>query len=79
MEVQLEGELVGVEVVAAEEVVFLMEGCFPHFSLVLQIQRNDLHMNRLSSITKAEQSQIMYRFYLLQFTFLDLLKPLFIT
>ena len=54
MEVQLEEELVGVEEVVEE--VFLMEDCFAHIPLVLQIQRNDLHMNRLSSITNEKQS-----------------------
>ena len=59
MVVQLEQELVGVEV--EEEVVFLMEKLFVHIPFVLQIQRNDLHMNMLSSIAKRGQSQIMDR------------------
>ena len=61
MVVQLEQELVGVEVGVEEEeeVVFLMEKLFVHIPFVLQIQRNDLHMNMLSSIAKRGQSQIM--------------------
>lgn len=57
MEVQLEQILVGVE--EEEEVVFLMGKLFVHIPFVLQIQRNDLHMNMLSSIAKRGQSQIM--------------------
>lgn len=67
MEVQLEGQLVGVGVGVEEGVVFVMEDWFVHVPLALQIQRNDLHMNRLSSIKKTEQSQIMYRVHVLQF------------
>ena len=61
MVVQLEQELVGVEVGVEEEeeVVFLMGKLFVHIPFVLQIQRNDLHMNMLSSIAKRGQSQIM--------------------
>ena len=61
MEVQLEQILVGVEVGVEEEeeVVFLMGKLFVHIPFVLQIQRNDLHMNMLSSIAKRGQSQIM--------------------
>ena len=70
MEVQLQEELVGVEVgVEEEEVVFLKENWFVHIPFVFQIQRNDLHMNRLSSIAKTGQSQIMNRVNLLWFIF----------
>ena len=48
----MEGELVGVEEVevVVEEVVCLTDDWFAHIHFVLQIQRNDLHMNRFSSI-----------------------------
>ena len=64
----MEGELVGVEevevVVVVEEVVCLTDDWFARIHFVFQIQRNDLHMNRLSSIiTKTEQSQIMYSLF----------------
>ena len=74
MEVQLEEELVGVEVEVEEEeeeVVFLTENWFVHIPFVLQIQWNDPHMNRLSSIAKTGQSQIKNRNNLLQFFFSD--------
>lgn len=63
VEVRLEGELVGVGV--EEAVVFLTEDWVAHFLPVLQIQWNDLHMNRLASITKTEKRLIVYRVYLL--------------
>ena len=71
VEVQLEEELVGVEVEVEEEeeVVFLTDNWFVHIPFVFQIQWNDPHMNRLSSIAKTGQSQIKNRNNLLQFFF----------
>ena len=60
MEVQLEEELVGVEVEVEEEeeeVVFLTDNWFVHIPFVLQIQWNDPHMNRLSSINSKNRAK----------------------
>jgi len=49
VEVEVEGELVGVEVGVEEVVVFLTEDWVAHIPLAVKIQRKELHMNRLTS------------------------------
>ena len=77
----MEEELVGVEVGVEEEEeevdVFLTENWSVYIPFVLQIQWNDLHMNRLSSIARTGQSQIMNNANLLQFIFFQILNNLF--
>ena len=55
----MEGELVGVEEGVEEVVVFLIEDWVAHIPLVLKIQRKELHTNRLTSVTKAENRQFL--------------------
>ena len=55
----MEGELVGVEEGVEEVVVFLTEDWVARIPLVLKIQRKELHTNRLTSVTKAENRQFL--------------------
>ena len=57
MEGQLVGVVVGVVAGVAEEVVFLTDWVV-HILLVLQTQRSDLHINRLSSIKKKKRKSV---------------------